>query len=287
VTSRNQLTSLIAADGAHPITLDPLTDNEAQQLLAHRLGTNRVTAEPSAVTEIITRCGHLPLALALVAAWAVVRPRSGLHLLADELRDTQRRWQTLTSDDPITDVQTVFSWSYQALTPQAARVFRLLGLHPGPDIGVPAAASLAGLTISAVRPVLAELARASLLSENVPGRYNFHDLLRAYATDVTHRIDVDQQRHAAIHRILDHYLHTAHSADRVLCPAADRITLTTPQPGVTPEHPADHRQALDWFTAEYSVLLAAVDKAATTGFETHLATDVDLLVLPLPANVLA
>jgi tetratricopeptide (TPR) repeat protein len=270
VTSRNQLTSLIAADGAYPITLDLLTDDEARQLLARRLGTDRVAAEPAAVGEIITRCAHLPLALALVAARAAVSPQRGLHTLAEELRDAGHRWQMLTGDDPTTDVQAVFSWSYQALTPDAARLFRLLGLHPGPDLSAAAAAGLAGLSASAIRPVLAELTRASLLVEHTPGRYSFHDLLRAYASDLVHRIDTDQQRHSATHRILDHYLHTAYTADRLLDPSRDPITLTATQPGVTPQHLASYQQALDWFTTEHPVLLATVDQAAAGGFDTHV-----------------
>jgi len=269
VTSRNQLTSLIAADGAHPITLSLLTDDEARQLLARRLGVDRVAVEPAAVAEIITRCAHVSLALVLVAARAAVRPQVGLHVLAAQLRDTQHRWQTLTGDDPTTDVRAVLSWSYQTLSPPAARLFRLFGLHPGPDIAEPAAASLAGVPVSVVRPVLAELTRASLLVEHVPGRYSFHDLLRAYATDLTQTIDPDQQRHAATQRILDHYLHTAHTAERLLNPTGDPIILTAPDPAVSPEDLIGYRQALAWFTTERPVLLAAVAQAVTTGFDTH------------------
>src|SRR5215470_2883129 len=269
VTSRNQLTSLIAAEGAHSITLDLLTDDEARQLLVRRLGAARVAAEPAAVAEIITRCARLPLALALVAARTTTRPTGGLRMLANELRDTRHWWQTLTDDDPTTDVRAVFSWSYQALTPAAARLFRLLGLHPGPDIAAAAAASLAGLSATMVRSVLAELTRASLLVEHIPGRYSFHDLLRAYATDLTHRIDPGQQRRNATHRILDHYLHAAHNADRLLDPARDPIALTPPEPGVTAEWPTGYQQAMGWFTTEHPVLLAAVDHAAATGFDTH------------------
>jgi hypothetical protein len=269
VTSRNQLTGLIAADGARPVTLDLLTDDEARQLLARRLGADRVAEEPVVVGEIITRSAHLPLALALVAARAVVSPHGGLRLLAEELRDTQHRWQTLTCDDPTTDARAVFSWSLQALTPAAARLFRLLGLHPGPDLSAPAAASLAGIPATNVRLLLGELTRASLLVEHTPGRYTFHDLLRAYASDLTHRIDTDQQRHSATHCMLDHYLHTAHTAERLLHPTRDPITLTPPALGVTPGIPADYQQAMDWFTTEHPVLLAAVDHAAATGRDTH------------------
>ena len=268
VTSRNQLTSLVAADGAHPLTLDLLTPGEAGQLLAQRLGAGRVAAEPAAVAEIITRCARLPLAAALVTARAATRPRFGLHLLAEELRDTQQRWQVLSGDDPSTDVQAVFSWSYEALTPPAARLFRLLGLHPGPDLSAPAATSLAGAPIDTVKLLLGQLSRANLLAEPTPGRYSLHDLLRAYAAHLAHTTDSDQQRHCA-HRILDHYLHTAHAAYRLLSPAADPITLSAPQPGVTTEQLTGYQQALDWFTTEHRVLLAAVDHAATAGFDIH------------------
>src|SRR5262249_36824561 len=163
--------------------------------------------------------------------------------------------------DPYTDVRGVFSWSYHALTPDAARLFRLLGLHPGPDLAAPAAASLAGIPASTVRPLLAELTRASLLAEHPPRRSPFHDLLGAYAPALTPSIAPDEHPRAATPRMLDHSLHPAHAAERLLHPARDPIILTPPQPGVTPEHPADHEQAVAWFTAERPVLLAAVDHA--------------------------
>ncbi|WP_162908239.1 ATP-binding protein [Allorhizocola rhizosphaerae] len=276
VTSRNQLSGLIAADAAHPITLDLITEEEARQLLTHRLGADRVTAEPDAIAEIITACARLPLALAIVAARAAAEAHLPLHALANGLRDNDNRidsgggrLDTLSTDDPATDVRAVFSWSYQALTPSAARLFRLLGLHPGPDTSAPAAASLAALPLPDARALLGELTRANLLIEHVPGRYTFHDLLRAYATEQTHTLDPDQQRHNATGRILDHYLHTAYTAARLLSLHRDPIALTPPQPGVILEHPTDYQQALDWFTVEHPVLLAALDHAAATGFDTH------------------
>src|SRR5205814_10009278 len=145
------------------------------------------------------------------------------HALAVELRATQQRWQTLTGDDPATAMQALFSWSYHTLTPQTARLFRLLGLHPGPDIGTPAAASLTGLPIQQVRPLLAELTQANLLTEPTPGRYSLHDLLRAYATEQAQTVDPDDERRAATHRLLDHYLHTAYAADQLLYPGRDPI----------------------------------------------------------------
>src|SRR5439155_1645978 len=96
-----------------------------------------------------------------------------------------------------------------------------------------------------------------------------HDLLRAYATEQAHAHDDDGQRNAAMHRMLDHYLHSAHAAARLLYPHWDPVALAPRRPGTVPEHPADHQRALAWFTAEHAVLLAAVDQAAATGFDTH------------------
>jgi len=269
VTSRNQLSGLVAAAGADLIDLDLLSEGEARQLLAQRMGTHRVAAEPDAVAEVITRCARLPLALALVAARAAVRPRVPLRVLAGELADARQRWQALTGDDPHTDVRAVFSWSYHALAPPAARLFRLLGLHPGPDISAPAAASLAGITPDAAWSLLAELTRASLLTEPTADRYTFHDLLRDYAIQLADSIDTDEQRLTATGRILDHYLHTAHHAAQLLNLARDPVPLAPPRAGVTPERLSDHAQAWGWLTAQRPVLLAAVAHAAATGFDTH------------------
>jgi len=269
VTSRSQLTSLIAADGAHPLTLNLLTCEDARLLLSRRLGADRVAVEPAAVTEIITHCARLPLALALVAAHAAVRPAVTMRLLADELCDTQQRWRTLTDNDPASDVRTVLSWSYRALTPAAARLLRLLGLHPGQDTDVLAAASLAGLPVSTVRPLLAELTQGSLLVEHVPGRYTIHDLLRAYAMHLTRRIDPEDQRRTATGRVLDHYLHSAYTAALLLDTPAGPLSLGPPPPGVTPRQPADYEQAMRWFSAEYRVILASIGHAAAAGYDTH------------------
>jgi tetratricopeptide (TPR) repeat protein len=190
--------------------------------------------------------------------------------MAAQLRDSGGGLDALDGGDSATDIRAVFSWSYRALGPAAARLFRLLGLHAGPDITAAAAASLAGVPPSDVRPALTELTRAQLIVERAPGRFGCHDLLRAYAADRARAEDTGEQRLAAVHRVLDHYLTTAHAAARLLYPHRDPITLATPQPGVTPESLTDHRQALAWFTAEYPVLLTAVDQAGASGLDTHV-----------------
>jgi tetratricopeptide (TPR) repeat protein len=268
VTSRSQLTPLVTA-GAHPLTLDVLSNTEARELLARRLGA-QAAGEPAAVQEIVTRCARLPLALSIAAARA---QQSGfpLSVMAGELTDAGTRLDALDAGDAATQVRAVLSWSYQALTPAAARLFRLLGLHPGPDVSVAAAASLAGEPAHQTRPLLAELTRANLLSEQVPGRYAFHDLLRAYATDLANAVDNPEQRQAAADRLLDHYTHTACTASRLLHPTRDPIPLPLrpPAAGATPNLLPDHRQAMAWLTAEHPVTLAALRLAADLGYDRH------------------
>jgi len=268
VTSRNQLTPLVAADGAQPLTLDLLTRGEATELLARRLPA-RVQAEPAAAGEIIVRCARLPLALTIAAARAE-QSTFPLAAIAAELADASGRLGRLDAGDPVTQVRAVFSWSYTALTPAAARLFRLLGLLPGPDTSAAAAASLAGLPAAAVRPLLTELTRANLVTEHTPGRYTFHDLLRAYAGELA-GADTDAERRAALGRVLDHYVHTAHMAARLLDPLRDptALDLAGPDPAATPEQLADDQQAQAWLAAEHLVLVAIVRLAEEAGFDSH------------------
>jgi tetratricopeptide (TPR) repeat protein len=269
VTSRNQLASLVAVEGAYPLVLGVLAREDARLLLARRLGEDQVAAEPDATETIIARCARLPLALAIVAARAAIQPVSALATLATQLGAAKGSLDVLAGGDAVTDLRAVFSWSYRALTPAAARVFRLLGLHPGPDATIAAVASLAGLPRPRAGHLLAELLGANLLAEHTPGRYLVHDLLRAYARELTHALDDDAARRAAVHRLLDHYLHSAYAAARILHPHRDAITLAAPQPGTVLDHAADHQQAMAWFTGGYPVLRAALDHAVALGRHTH------------------
>jgi DNA-binding SARP family transcriptional activator len=270
VTSRSQLTGLVAAEGAHHLTLDVLTAGAARDLIVHRLGADRVATGADAVDDIVDRCARLPLALAIVAARAAIRPDFPLGVLAAGLRAATGALDALDGGDPAIDVRAVFSWSYRGLSTAAARLFRLLGLHSGPDLSAAAAASLAGVPLRQVREPLTELTRAHLLTEHAPGRYAFHDLLRAYAAEQARTVDNPGTRSGAIRRMLDHYLHTAYPAARLLYPPAVLFPLGEPAPGVTPEEPTDFEQATAWFTAERPVLLAAVSLAAGTGYDAHV-----------------
>ena len=269
VTSRNQLTGLAAAEGARVITLDVLAHVEAVELLTARIGASRTSAEPEATAEIVRLCVRLPLALGVAAAHAAIRPGFPLAALAGELRETGGRLDALEIGDPAASVRAVFSWSYRQLTAEAARMFRLLGVHPGPDTSVPAAASLAAVDAAGARAQLRELTRTHLIAEHAPGRYAFHDLLRSYAAVQARDTDSDLEREAAIGRVLDHYLHTASRAALMLTPAREQIALGPPSPGTVPEQPAGHPQALAWFEAEHQVMFAATTLADRTGSDTR------------------
>jgi DNA-binding SARP family transcriptional activator/Tfp pilus assembly protein PilF len=269
VTSRRQLAGLAASDGAHVLNLDVLPEAEARQMLSARIGAARAAAEPAAIADIARLCAGLPLALAVIAARAQTRPSFPLSAIASEMHDAATRLEVLDGGDPAASVRAVFSWSYQQLSPDAARMFRLLGLHPGPDISAAAAASLAGTDLAQARQALAELSRAHLLTEQVPGRYACHDLLRAYAAGQARATDSDTDRHQAVSRVLDHYLHTAHRAAQLLNPTFDGIALRAARPGVTPEQLPGYEQAMAWFSAEQRTLLAASALAADTQSDIH------------------
>lgn len=269
VTSRQQLPGLVTVEGAQPVTLDLLTAAEARDLLTSRLGGDRVATEPGPVAGIIERCDRLPLALAIVAARAATHPRFPLAVLARELTESRGSLDGFAAGDPATDLRSVFSWSYRALGGAAARLFRLLGLHPGQDISVRAAASLAALPERQVRPVLAELARAQLVMERAPGRYTCHDLLRAYAAELV-ASEPPEVGHAARRRIVDHYLLSARTADARLSPLRQPITPPSLTTGVTPEEPADGASALAWLAEEHGVLIRVVELAARHGFDRHV-----------------
>jgi DNA-binding SARP family transcriptional activator/tetratricopeptide (TPR) repeat protein len=269
VTSRNELTGLVAAEGAVPLTLDVLGDREAHEMLARRLGSARVAAEPGAADEIIAACARLPLALGIAAGRAAGRPKRPLAELAAELHDARGRLDALEADDTVTNVRAVLSWSYDQLSEPAARMFRLLGVHPGPDISLSAAASLAGMPRAEAGAALRELARSHMVAEYLPARFTFHDLLRAYAADQAERNDPEPGRRAAVHRVLDHYLHTAMAASNRFSPFRSPLQLAGPQPGVLPADVADKDQAMAWFDAEVPVLLALIAYADANDFDTH------------------
>ncbi|MFG2049027.1 BTAD domain-containing putative transcriptional regulator [Micromonospora sp. NPDC048935] len=270
VTSRDQLASLVTVDCARPIALGMLSAAGSRELIRRRLGTAALDAEPEATDEIVASCGGLPLALAIVAGRVAANPDVALSTLARRLRAARGGLTEFASTDAAADARSVFSWSYRTLDTGPARLFRLLGLHPGAGVTTRAAASLAGLPPEVATEHLAVLVQAHLVTVPVQGRYLVHDLLRGYAAELV-AADLATHRRAALRRVLDHYLHSAVAADRLLVPAQDPIAPPPgpPAPGVTAEPLGDNQQALAWLTAEHATLVHASDWAGRAGFHTH------------------
>lgn len=254
VTSRNQLYDLVAEHGATPITLERLPYADATELLSRRLGADRVALEQTASAEIVELAGRLPLTLAMVSARAAMNPRFSLAAIAGELERSHGSLDAFVGESADSDIRSIFDWSYQILTPVAARLFRLLALHPGPDCSVEAAAGLAGEAAGGVRQSFGELQRANLVAETEPGRFALHDLLRAYARELVRDDDVEPARE----RLRDYYLHSAAAANRLLFPGREETPLRPPAAGVVT---ASFRYAADaatWFDAERPALVAAI-----------------------------
>ena len=262
VTSRTYLPGLVA-QGAQVLTLPPFTQHDAIRFLARRLTPRRVEREPRAAADLIRLCARLPLAVSVAAAHAATHPALSLTALAGELR--RRTLDVLDTGDAETSARSVFSWSYQSLSEPAARMFRLLGVCPGPDVSVAAAASLAALPVAEAQSALRELVRAHLADEHKPGRFAVHDLLRVYGAEQARAIDGGVSLGEADLRLLDHYLRTGHAGALLLAPSRDCGELPPPRAGVIAEPPTTQDAALAWFAAERRPLLAAAARAAERG----------------------
>jgi tetratricopeptide (TPR) repeat protein len=266
VTSRSRLSELVARDGARRLGIQPLPPSEAVTLLGQIAGTERIAADPGAAAEVVRKCACLPLAVRIAAERAAAHPHLQLADLAYELHGEQNRLDTLaTGDDEDTAIRAVLSWSYRALTPPTARLFRLLGLHPGPDISIPAAAALSALTVGKTRRLLDELASGHLLEELARNRYRLHDLLRDYAAERARTEEPGQDQDRAMGRMLSWYLHTADAADHQVTPRSYHVRLDPPGTDCQPLSFTSRGQALEWCQAEQRNLLAAARQASNAG----------------------
>ncbi|MGH3624082.1 MAG: NB-ARC domain-containing protein [Sciscionella sp.] len=267
ITSRDRLTGLVIAQGASPLIVDALPEPEARALLAARLGGQRLETEPDVVAEVLTYCAGLLLALSVVSGRAQVNPELSLATLATELRDEATRLGVLDNADPAASLPAVLSWSYNALSTEQARVFALLGIATGPDISLAAAANLTDLPTNEANVILQALERASLIQQHKPGRYRMHDLIRLYAAQTSRSLPADTQT-AALRRLVDFFLHTAHTGDRLLSPRRVPAKIGPPVTGCFPQPLADAATALQWFDAEHRCLLAAHQVAIAHGWHT-------------------
>ncbi|MEV6521899.1 tetratricopeptide repeat protein [Longispora sp. NPDC051575] len=249
VTSRRHLADL---DATH-VPLDVFTAAEALDLLAGATGTDRLAAEPDAARRIAELCGHLPLDLAVTGADLA---RQAHWTLADHVI----RIAALPRDEA---VRPALAASYATLPDGQRELFRLLALHPGPDVTPDAAAALAGVDPDEGGALLRRLHAENLVQEGAPGRYRMHDLVRAHARRLAHVEEPHSRQHAAVTRLLDHLTHAAGTADALAFPQG-RTPGTPALPGVT-----DQAGAVRWFTDERAVLVAAARHAAEHGWSDH------------------
>ena len=217
ITSRWQLRALVATHGARRIALEELGEEDAVELLASTIGLERVARDPAATERFVRYCGGLPLAIRILAVRAAQFPDLALDEFVDSL-DSDVLGSFDLADGEGTNIRSVLSYSYQALEPSTARLLRLLGLSTGVDFTAPAAAAVAGLDLTTTRPMLETLAAAHLLAQPRPGRYQFHDLIRAYADEAASQLDSASERDAALDRLLGWYLASALNASRRMRP---------------------------------------------------------------------
>jgi DNA-binding SARP family transcriptional activator/tetratricopeptide (TPR) repeat protein/DNA-binding XRE family transcriptional regulator len=269
VTSRDALAGLVARDGATRLDLDLLPLEDAVGLLRGLIGA-RVDAAPDAAAELAGQCCRLPLALRVAAELAASQPRVPLAELTSELADLMHKRLDLLAagGDRRTAVRAVFSWSYQHLGADAAGTFRLLGLHPGPDFEPYAVAALTGKTAERARQILDELARAHLIHIPSPGRYGLHDLLRAYAWELTAACD-GAAGHEGLTRLFDYYLYTAATAMDTLYPAERRRRPRIPPPASSCPAVTGIAAARTWLDTERATLAAVAASTATSGWPGH------------------
>lgn len=270
VTSRVELAGLVAATGACTLKLDQPDEQESVDLMASRLGRERVAAEPQAAHEIAIACARLPLALAVVCARIAANRQTTLSEVADELAErTGNRLDALADADPNADPRSLLSWSYHALTSQAARLFRLLSLLPAAEFTLEESVSLSGLPLMQARQAVRELTRACMVMPHLD-RYSWHDLLRDYATELLSQTESENDIRVAHRRLLDHYLARAHAGAAALAPNPD----DQPPPwdiadGVLPSPAFDEQSARKMFTVECSTMLVLIERAACLKFEQH------------------
>lgn len=261
VTSRNQMAGLVATHGARMLPVNTLDEPEARALLSRHLSPERMAAEPHAVAELIEQCAGLPLALSIVASHAQLEPHISLAEFATELRDASTRLEALDAGTSATQLEAVLSWSYKALTAEQAAVFRLLGLAPGSDLSLHAAASLTGLSLGRIRKVLRALAGASLV-QHADSRYRMHDLVRLYAVQRARAEHPQEESIRALQRLAEFCARTAHDADVLIASHHAAIDFGELSEGCQPLPLPDAKVAWEWFSTERANLMAVQHMAA-------------------------
>jgi DNA-binding SARP family transcriptional activator/tetratricopeptide (TPR) repeat protein len=266
ITSRDRMAGLVASEGAQLVPLDVFTEEEAREAMVSRLGWQRVADEPTAAAAVAAECARLPLAVAVVTARAAIRPAIPLTTIVAQLRGASGlEWFRLGDTASDIDINTAFSWSYETLSAPARDLFWAFGAHPVPATSIEAAASLCGMPVERARVAADELLRASLAAEQPGPRFGMHDLLRAYAQ----RAPSPGDPVAAIGRMLDHYLHSAHLAAILFQPRRAPLAMPPAADGVVIATMTDRHEAVEWLTAEHRTLVTLAGHAGAWGYDEH------------------
>ncbi|MGW0656886.1 ATP-binding protein, partial [Streptomyces umbrinus] len=257
ITSRRRLLGI--TDARH-LSLDVLLPADAIALFTHSIGATRLAAEPpERLTEVVELCGRLPLALRIAAARLNARQAWTLADLAERLVHHGR---SVEPQDARRSVNAALDLSYRHLTSEQRRVYRLLSLQPGVDVDAHAASALADAAVPQTVRLLDDLVDSHLLTEPLPGRYRFHDLVRVHAASAAATETIEAERHAALHRLFGHYAHTASIAmDAVYPYETDERPDTPPASGPVPDFDTAE-QADNWLNDELENVLAAAHAAA-------------------------
>lgn len=255
VTTRRRMPGLVAL-GAETVALPPLPDDATLALITRIAGADRVLADQKSAGSLVRLCGGLPLAICLAAAQLATRPRRSIRELVGDMEVDGRRLVTLAADGPMS-VRAALDLSYHSLPAPAAQVFRLVCAHPGPDFSVPVAAAAAGISPTAVRLLLEQLADVHLIEELQDEQYRFHDLVRDYARDQAATADADRSRADSWRRMGTWYLVTARVADRAVMPTRRRLTHPELNDSTAPRFDTAVL-ALDWTEAHLTHFLDLV-----------------------------
>jgi DNA-binding SARP family transcriptional activator/tetratricopeptide (TPR) repeat protein len=266
VTSRDRLSGLVARNAARRLVLDVLTPGEAHELLSRALGAGRVDAEPAAADQLAAMCARLPLALRIAAGHLTDRPGLSIADYVARLSRDDRLAALQVDGDPQTAVRAAFEMSVQALPEAVQRMFRLLGLAPGPDFTAAAAAALADCPLDQAALLLDRLCAVHLVDQHRTGRFSFHDLLRRCAAEQCAARETAAERAEASHRLLTFYLNGADAAARRSYPHMQRLPQAVRADPAAPGERFDtNAAALAWLDAERPNLVAAVRHAASHG----------------------
>jgi tetratricopeptide (TPR) repeat protein len=269
VTSREDLRGLIALDGALPVRLNTLPPTESLTLLAGMIGAERLGREPAAAAKLATLCGHLPLALRIAGAHLMSHPERSIDAYARDLAEGNRIAKLAIPEDPKAAVRRAFDLSYATLTARERRLFRALGLVPGPDFTVPAAASVAGCPAADAEQDLNRLETAHLVRPGPHGRYLFHDLIRLYAAERAVAEESTADREHAMGNLLAYYLRAADAAREAVYPHRIRVPPRASAAAPVTVEFADSASALQWLEAELPNLTAAIQHAVNTRHATQ------------------